>query len=296
MRRFECALLLLFALAAVAQNVPVPYISQPLSPTTVLPGSQGFTLTVHGANFAPSAVLEWNGSQRPTVVVSSNVLQATINTSDLTTANFVFVTVVNLGNNPQTSNTALFTIRKPAPAVALTQSPYFSASGDVATVGDFNGDGKPDIATCSPNNRRGSVINAYLGEGRNKFGTPIQTIVGDVECVSLFTGDFNGDHLLDLVVWSAFDKVAVWFGDGTGKFTQGPVTQGDITRVIGFADFNGDGFLDLLGLDRTVSPKHIHHLLAVRRTSCGGADYFCSFSEIRLEGYSHDCAGRLIVV
>jgi hypothetical protein len=76
MRRFECALLLLFALAAVAQNVPVPYISQPLSPTTVLPGSQGFTLTVHGANFAPSAVLEWNGSQRLTKVVSSNVLQA----------------------------------------------------------------------------------------------------------------------------------------------------------------------------------------------------------------------------
>jgi hypothetical protein len=35
----------------------------------------------------------------------------------------------------------------------------------------------------------------------------------------------------------------------------------------------------------TVSPKHIHHLLAVRRTSCGGADYFRSFSEIR---WSHD--------
>src|SRR5690348_15665895 len=35
----------------------------------------------------------------------------------------------------------------------------------------------------------------------------------------------------------------------------------------------------------TVSPKHINHLLAVRRTSGGGADYFCSFSEIR---WSHD--------
>ena len=34
-----------------------------------------------------------------------------------------------------------------------------------------------------------------------------------------------------------------------------------------------------------MSPKHIHHLLAVRWTSCGGADYFCSFSEIR---WSHD--------
>jgi hypothetical protein len=247
MRRFECALILLFALAAVAQNVPVPYISQPLSPTTVLPGSQGFTLTVHGANFAPSAVLEWNGSQRATVVVSSNLLQATINTSDLTTANFVLVTVVNLGSNPQTSNTALFTIRKPAPAVALTQDPYFSDIGNVATVGDFNGDGQPDIATCSP-----GVINAYLGQGRNKFGPPIKTIAKDlISCRSLFTGDFNGDHLLDLVagVGSRNTGAEIWFGDGTGKFTQGPVTPYNLT-LIGIADLDGDGFLDLLAVEK----------------------------------------------
>jgi hypothetical protein len=213
-------------------------------PTTVLPGSQGFTLTVHGANFAPSAVLEWNGSQRPTVVVSGNVLQATINTSDLTTANFVLVTVVNLGSNPQTSNTALFTIRKPAPAVALTQSPYFVDGGN-ATVGDFNGDGKPDIATCG-----GNVINAYLGQGRNKFGPPIKTATNFIRCRSLFTGDFNGDHLLDLAVdiGSHNTGAEIWFGDGTGKFTQGPVTPYNL-NVIGIADLDGDGFLDLLAFE-----------------------------------------------
>jgi hypothetical protein len=252
MRRFGCALLLLFALTAVAQNVPVPYISQPLLPTTVLPGSQGFTLTVHGANFAPSAVLEWNGSQRATEVVSPSILLAAINTSDLTTANFVFVTVVNLGSNPQTSNTALFTIRKPAPAVSLTQDTYFSDSG-VATVGDFNGDGKPDIATCGPHSGGGSAINLYLGEGRNKFGTPIQTIINLMQCASLFTGDFNGDHLLDLAAVGV-DRAAVWFGDGTGKFTRGPVTLiGDVyhpAAVYDIADFDGDGFLDLLGVDK----------------------------------------------
>jgi hypothetical protein len=254
MRRFGCALLLLFALAAVAQNVPVPYISQ-LSPTTVLPGSQGFTLTVHGANFAPSAVLEWNGSQRATVVVSSNVLQATINTSDLTTANFVLVTVVNLGNNPQTSNTALFTIRKPAPAVSLTQDPYFFDSGsNIATVGDFNGDGQPDVVTCTFNGYGKSIISAYLGQGRYKFGPPIKTII-DSKCASLFTGDFNGDHLLDLVVENQVGDsatVAVWFGDGTGKFTLGPVT-GLLGGVAGIADFDGDGFLDLV-IDRRYNP------------------------------------------
>jgi hypothetical protein len=34
-----------------------------------------------------------------------------------------------------------------------------------------------------------------------------------------------------------------------------------------------------------VSPKDINHLLAVWRTSCGGAAYFCRFSEIR---WSHN--------
>src|SRR5437762_7097516 len=35
----------------------------------------------------------------------------------------------------------------------------------------------------------------------------------------------------------------------------------------------------------TMSPKYIHHLLAVRRTSSGGAHYFRGFSEIR---WAHD--------
>ena len=190
------------------------------------PDSQGFTLTVHGANFAPSAVLEWNGSQRVTVVVSSNVLQAPINTSDLTTANFALVTVVNLGNNPQTSNTVLFTIRPLAPAVSLTQDPYFLDSGsNIATVGDFNGDGKPDVVTCRFNGYEKSIVSAYLGQDRYKFGPPIKTII-DGNCVSLFTGDFNGDHLLDLVVVSEIRRnatVVVCFGTVRENLPRAPL-------------------------------------------------------------------------
>jgi hypothetical protein len=250
MRRFGFAFLLLFALAAVGQNIPIPYISQPLSPTTVPPGSQGFTLTVHGANFAPTAVLEWNGSQRKTVVISNALLQATVNTSDLNTAGFVSVTVVNLGSNSQTSNTALFTIRKAAPAVALTPDPYFSGSGIASVVGDFNGDGKPDVVTLNTNQGKGGIaINAYLGTGKSRFEPPIKSVfTGILVPVSLLAGDLNGDHLLDLLVITP-QKFAVYFGDGKGKFTQGPIDGGGIGRrggVYGVADVNGDGILDLL--------------------------------------------------
>ena len=250
MRCLGFAVLLLFAITALGQNVPVPYISEPLSPTTVAPGSQGLTLTVHGANFAPSAVLAWNGSQRPTTVISGSALQAPVYTSDLATAGFALVTVVNLGNKPQTSNTALFTIRKAAPAVSLTQDPYFTGSGNTAAIGDFNRDGIPDVATCGPNTGHGgSVINVYLGQGRNKFGSAITTPIKEVViCDALFTGDFNGDQLLDLAV-AANDRLVICFGHGNGKFTLGPATQFRSSRRIplyGFADVDGDGFLDLL--------------------------------------------------
>jgi len=47
--------------------------------------------------------------------------------------------------------------------------------------------------------------------------------------------------------------LAVWFGDGTGKFTQGPVTGIGDAFPVGIADLDGDGFLDLV-IDRRYSP------------------------------------------
>jgi hypothetical protein len=81
--RLVCLLTILLSAMALAQSNPVPFINQPLVPETVAPGSGGFTLTVHGANFAPTAIVKWNGSARQTVVVSNTLLQATINASDV---------------------------------------------------------------------------------------------------------------------------------------------------------------------------------------------------------------------
>jgi hypothetical protein len=246
---YSLSLSLLFSLAAVAQNVPVPFISVPLSPATVAPGSPGFTLTVLGSNFTPSAVMLWNGSQRPTVVISGAELQAPVYASDLTTAGYAVVTVENLGNNPQTSSPALFTIRDSEAAVAFAPVSYFTGSGDVGALGDFNGDGIPDVVTCDSGQR---VINVYLAQAWNKFGPAITTVANDVAgCNGLFTGDFNGDHLLDLLVVNS-GGVDVWFGDGKGKFTKGPSTRlgtyNNTTKVFAVADVDGDGILDLCGV------------------------------------------------
>src|SRR5215467_4995367 len=88
---------------AAAQN-PVPFVNNPLVPTSVAPGGPSFTLTVNGTGFVASSVVNWNGSPRATTFVSSKQLTATILAADIATPNTGSVTVVSPGPGGGTSN------------------------------------------------------------------------------------------------------------------------------------------------------------------------------------------------
>jgi FG-GAP-like repeat len=113
-------------------------------------------------------------------------------------------------------------------------------------VGDFNGDGKLDIAAID------GTVNIYLGNGDGTFQQGQNFAFGGG---SIVAGDFNGDGKLDLVVWSSNILVnkavlALLVGNGDGTF-QAPITipgttltEGCQTELV-VSDFNGDGHLDL---------------------------------------------------
>jgi hypothetical protein len=67
------------------------------------------------------------------------------------------------------------------------------------TVGDFNGDGKSDLAVTNYNNNNVSVL---LGTGTGSFGTATNFTVG-TDPFSVTVGDFNGDGKSDLAVANA---------------------------------------------------------------------------------------------
>lgn len=88
-------------------------------------------------------------------------------------------------------------------------------------VGDFNGDGKQDLAL--PNNKEdGGTVSVLLGDGAGHFGTARSSFAGGYP-QSVAVGDFNGDGRQDLAVTNtATDDVSILLGDGTGSFSRAP--------------------------------------------------------------------------
>jgi hypothetical protein len=121
-------------------------------------------------------------------------------------------------------------------------------------VGDFNGDGKPDIAVANENSNTVSVL---LGNSDGTFQSAHSLVVG-TDPESLAVGDFNGDGKPDIAVANASSNtVSVLLGNGDGTF-QSAQSLNVGNRPVGLtaADFNGDRKPDLVltnALDNTVS-------------------------------------------
>ena len=118
-------------------------------------------------------------------------------------------------------------------------------TGPIA-IGDFNNDGILDVFGLVKTSG-GNSLGVLLGQGDGTFGFPVSSIaVGAVNYVVV--GDYNRDGKLDLAIVDA-DVVELFFGNGDGTFTAGPVYQviqeGDATGIAA-GDLTGNGILDLV--------------------------------------------------
>jgi hypothetical protein len=121
---------------------------------------------------------------------------------------------------------------------------------DGVVVGDFNGDGIPDLAVAeSGPELDNGFITVFLGTGNGSYtaSAPIQL---DGPVLSSFwnpivAGDFNSDGVLDLAVILPETGVEVLRGNGDGTFTEVASPKIDEPSTIVVADFNQDGIPDL---------------------------------------------------
>jgi hypothetical protein len=117
---------------------------------------------------------------------------------------------------------------------------------DSVAVGDFNGDGNPDLVACTADARGATLL---LGDGRGRFKSP-SLISLNSACDQVLAADFNGDGKTDLVFRLERNPdspvVFVALGQGDGTFSTPVGVSNDDVFGIATADLNNDGILDLV--------------------------------------------------
>lgn len=137
------------------------------------------------------------------------------------------------------------------PGTSISVSPVFAGTSASLAMGDFNGDGKLDLAAPVP--IPGGVA-VFLGQGDGTFqpagGSPIPT--GEYS-TRVLVGDFNGDGVADIFVsaMTSLTDIFILLGNGDGTFS--PTSTGTTrlpccsNAVLG--DVNGDGVTDIVAAD-----------------------------------------------
>ena len=156
---------------------------------------------------------------------------------DLTPGNYSLVVESTGGTGAYTLTTTLTPASAPFQPIPVGSDPLSIVAGD------FNGDGRTDLAVA---NDVDNTVSILLGNGDGTFQPQVTYAVGQ-DPTSIVAGDFTGDGRTDLAVANGVDNtVSILLGNGDGTF-QPQVTYAvgqDPTSIVA-SDFTGDGRTDL---------------------------------------------------
>ena len=146
----------------------------------------------------------------------------------------------------QNSNTSIFLGDGLGNFLLFTNYTTFGSYQNTIVVGDFNGDGKDDLALVN-NLDPFFSIKVAIGRGDGSFSAPSYYVLAG-QPHDLCIGDLNGDGKPDLVVCldSSGYTFCVLMNNGNGTFGA-PQYYGNVKSwSLALGDFNGDGRLDVV--------------------------------------------------
>jgi uncharacterized repeat protein (TIGR01451 family) len=225
----------------------------PASRTVQRGGSTTYTITITPTNgFSGDVALSITGlpsgatgSFTPTPATTNSTLTVTTSGSTPLSNSTPLITATGGGK----SHTAVASLIVTAPPVFVpcpTLSFITRVDNSTPTAlltGDFNRDGKADLASANVGTNNVSVA---LGNGNGFFQTPVKFAVGTTP-LSIAGADFNGDGKIDLVTAnSGSNNVSILIGTGDGSFqTATHVAAGTSPFAVTTGDFNNDGKTDV---------------------------------------------------
>lgn len=174
----------------------------------------------------------------------------------------------------------------PARNTASLAAGIFDTGVTVELGGDFNKDGKPDVAVLQED----GTLNILLGDGAGKLGAPVSYLNPYQQTTNVFTAnvaDVNGDGAPDIVAFDyANDTVITWLNLGSGTFNAAITTPLDQTNGFAaqtfLADVNGDGKADLI-YTTTVSQSNTSTTIALEVQLGAGDGTFGTAADAKVQ-------------
>ncbi len=205
---------------------------------------------IETASTSGTATLNVSGKYPTTTAISESgsvgdyTLSATVTSLEGSVSPTGSVSFLDLSNGSAALGTAALNAGVSKLNWFNSQTSQAGSNPESIAVGDFNGDGIPDLAMADYGN---DPVTILLGTGNGTFTAAAASPTGGLGPRAIATGDFNGDGIPDLAVVNEIsDTVTILLGNGNGTFTavSSPAT-GSAPTAIAIGDFNNDGIPDL---------------------------------------------------